>query len=118
MNDVDAIIAMMDNKSLEAMTDDDIDTLRRLLIDERVRRERSGKKPVFVVSGVIRKDLKKSLAALKNDIEDVLSYEKGCEAYFDHIIKQDKGAILLSLKLEFWNESEYEARPDEVFTSS
>jgi len=117
MNNADDIMAMMDAKSLAAMTDDDISAMRSLLGKEKTRRDEGEKKPVFVVSHVIYKDLKKALTELKGDIDDVLTYGKGCESYFDDSIKRGFDTTLLSLKMEFWNEAEYEARPDEMFTS-
>lgn len=105
MNDID----------FSNMTDDEIRSIQGDLNAERNKRIYEEKLPVYCCDGMSMKHLPIALTVLKNEIDAALNYPGGPEVYFGSAIDNKIKDDLLTLKIEFWSKSEYDARPDTVW---
>ena len=105
----------MDAVDFESMTDYDIRDLQELINVEKNRRKREIKLSVYYFNGQTMKSLPDALKKLKSSIETALNYPGGPEKYFIASIENEIKTDLISLKIEFWSKTEYDARPDTVW---
>lgn len=104
------------NIDFKDMTDDDIFEMQSLLNTEKRRRKNEPTLPVYYTDGCTYKSLDKALIELKAEIDIALNFKGGgATAYFKAAIDGGCKKDLLSLKIEFWSESEYNIRPDNVW---
>ena len=104
------------NFDFDDMTDDDIFEMQSLLNAEKRRRKDEPKLPVYYTDGSTYKSLDTALMDLKKQIDAALNFKNGgASAYFKASIDGECKKDLLGLKIEFWNESEYNIRPDHVW---
>jgi hypothetical protein len=102
-------------KSIETLldnTDDELLAMEMAIVRERQRRKQERRLPVYLTDRQYMKSLPAALLVLKGDVEHLLSFPGGPEAYFKGAIAEGRSDELLGLRIEFWNESDYKARPD------
>ncbi|WKE65078.1 hypothetical protein PVT67_15655 [Gallaecimonas kandeliae] len=97
------------------LTDDDIHELLIELREEKRRRSEEEKRPVFYCDNMYRKSLGAALNELIEEAQRALNFKGGPEAYFAGAISRAEKTSLLTLDVEFWSKSEYDARPDVVW---
>lgn len=102
----------MSDLNFESMTDDDLFDIQQSINAERRRRNTEVKLPVYCFDGESMKSLSSALKDLRDHTERAINYPGGPEKYFDSAINEGVKADLLSLKIEFWSKSEYDARPE------
>lgn len=93
-------------------TDDELFAMEQAIAREKLRRKQEPRRPVYWTDSQYMKSLPAALKTLKDDAERLLSFPGGPEAYFKGAIAEGVSSELLSLKIEFWNESDYRARGD------
>lgn len=101
---------------LKDMTDDD---LHEMIVEARAeqrRRKEEKKLPVFLVDGTYYKSLSLALKELEDDVSSLASKsEEQQRKAFGKWLTDGVDRRRFGLKIEFWSESEYSARPDQVF---
>lgn len=104
---------------LKSMTDDD---LHEMIVEARAeqrRRKEEKKLPVFLVDGVYHKSLPEALKELERDVSSLANMsEEELRKAFGKWLTDGVDRRRFGLKIEFWSESEYSARPDHVFGGS
>lgn len=101
---------------LKDMTDDD---LHEMIVEARAeqrRRKEEKKLPVFLVDGDYYKSLPEALKKLERNVSRLASMsEEEQRKAFGKWLTDGVDRRRFGLKIEFWSESEYSARPDRVF---
>lgn len=105
----------MSEIDFKSMTDVEIFDLEILINEEKKRRKRESKMPVYCVDGKAMKSLPNALTALKKETDRAINFPGGPEKYFGEAINSQQKSLLLTLEVEFWSKSEYDARPDVVW---
>ena len=88
---------------LTILADDDLNDMLSDARAELNRRKEGKKLPVFAVDGTYYKSLNKALEQLERKVQHALTLADGADL---------SG---FGMSIEFWNEIEYNARPDEVW---
>lgn len=101
---------------IKDMTDDD---LHEMIVEARAeqrRRKEDKKLPVFLVDGTYYKSLAEALKELEGDVSRLANKsEEEQRKAFGKWLTDGVDRRRFGLKIEFWSESEYNARPDRVF---
>jgi len=104
---------------LKNMTDDDLHEMIVEARTEQRRRKEEKKLPVYLVDGCYYKSLTKALKELEHDVQHALNFDGGRpERFLGKYLEDGVDRIRFGLKIEFWSESEYHSRPDQVFGGS
>lgn len=101
----------VDKIDYSKLTEDDLHEIRIDAADELSRRKTEEKIPVYFVDGCYYKSITEALENLVRETEVAKQHKHGPEKYFEH--SED---WLLGLKKEYWSKSEYDARPDRVYS--
>lgn len=88
---------------LNSLTDDDLSSMITSARKELRNRKQEKRLPVFAVDGTYYKSLNKALEQLERKVKHALSLADGADL---------SG---FGMNIEFWDEIEYNARPDEVW---
>ncbi|MFP3441001.1 hypothetical protein R0K18_25020, partial [Pantoea sp. SIMBA_133] len=103
-------------EDLESLTDDDLHDIIISARTEQSRRKEEKKLPVFLVDGCYYKSLRK---AIEEHYQDVLILKNKSDddlvKYLGKYLTDGVSRTRFSFKIEFWSESEYNARPDQVW---
>lgn len=101
----------IDKIDYSKLTEDDLHGLRIDAADELGRRKKEQKMPVYFVDGCYYKSIIEALENLTREIEVARKHKYGPEKYFE-----DSTDWLMGIKKEYWSKSEYDARPDRVYS--
>ncbi|MCW6036808.1 hypothetical protein K4A83_11120 [Spirulina subsalsa FACHB-351] len=101
---------------LKSLTDDDLHEMITEARAEQRRRKEEKKLPVFLVDGCYYKSLRE---AVEEHYQDVLSLKNKSDEdlvkYLGKYLTDGVDRTRFAFKIEFWSESEYNARPDHVW---
>lgn len=101
---------------LNGLTYDDLNDMIRAARKEQHRRKEEKKLPVFLVDGCYYKSLRE---AIEEHYQDVLSLknksDEGLAKYLGKYLIDGVDRTRFAFKIVFWNESDYNARPDHVW---
>lgn len=105
----------MNEIDLSCITGDELQDISLAIMRELTRRKGEKKLPMYVVGCKSMKSLKEALKYLQDECDNGLLNKRSPEFYFGDKTTGGVDQTLLELKVEFWSESEYNARPDVVW---